>query len=150
MSVDLSVIMQDLEKNGLNLNPMFFWQYVMSGSLNRTPRIVVKGSISYELAERTKDLPVDLIIEDGPIMEGLTGVTYRERKKMLYKDWVEGWARTDFLVCDECKKDYWLQAGLCGVKVIFSDDDWKNEPIRVLTYAERVNNWEQTKSILTM
>lgn len=132
----------------LNLDPMYFWQFVMKGSEDRLPCVLIKGNIPEELTGVIKNHPyVSWIVEDGEEVPNLKNVLYRERKRQTDKGWLQGWSSIDYLVCDEEDNEYWMVAGLCGVKIIFEWD--KDLEIKVLSKVERIENWELTRSLLT-
>ena len=132
----------------LNLDPMYFWQFVMKGSEDRLPCILIKGNIPENLVEVIEhNSYVSWIVEDGEEVPSLKNVLYRERKRLTDKEWIKGWSSIDYLVCDEEDAEYWMIAGLCGTSVKFG---WNvNIDIKVLSKVERIENWEWARSVLT-
>ena len=132
----------------LNLDPMYFWQYVMKGSEDRLPCILIKGNVPENLVEVIKDNPyVNWIVEDGEEVPELKSVLYREQKRLTTKSWLKGWSSIDYIICDKNQPECWLVAGLCGVKVLF---EWDNDlKIKVQSKVERIENWEWSRNLLT-
>lgn len=132
----------------LNLDPMYFWQFVMKGSEDRLSCVLIKGNIPENLVEVIEHNPyVSWIVEDGEEVPSLKNVLYRERKRLTDKEWVKGWSSIDYLVCDEEDAEYWMVAGLCGTSVKFGWNE--NIDIKVLSKVERIENWEWARSVLT-
>jgi len=139
-----------------SLDPMYFWPLVMRWKNRVCPRIVIKGNSEEEFLEQISKHPeMDFVIEDSEslVAPRFNNLVYRWRNKMSYKSWVDEWARVDYLVCDENDKDYWMQAGLCGVKVFFSWEKFvealNRGEILVLSKIDRIDQWEMTKNLLT-
>ena len=137
---------QDLK----NLNPMFYWQFVMSKHLDRLPCVLIKGEPAEGVLEWIQSVkrPVDWIIEDGE-NTGLRNVVYRERNRLTEREWLKGLTTIDFLLCNEKEKIYWMTASLCGVSSFFSLEEIEKQEIRVLNNVERIENWEFAKNLLT-
>lgn len=142
--------MRKLEKSGWNLNPMFYWQYV-KGSSDRMPCILVKGEPTDKIKKLIADEKYSLvnwIVEDGTQTLDKRNVLYRERNRMTDKEWLRGLSNIDYLICDEEHYEYWMPIALCGVKILFNEDDTKPEA-RVRSYLERIESWEWAKNLLT-
>ena len=138
--------------SGLNLNPMFFWPQVKRWHEKSFPIVVFYKSVPNDLERWANENKLaEFILEDCEVSFNLQNVISRWRDKAEYKSWVESWAKVDYLVCDKSEEEYWLQAGLCGVKVIFDLSDFENllPTLPPLTKIERIENWENTKKLLT-
>lgn len=143
-------------QNWKSLNPMFFWPRVMKWNERACPRVVIKGNTEEEFLEQiAKHQEIDFVIEDSDsvIAPRLNNLVFRWSNKVSYKSWVDEWARVDYLICDENDKNYWVQAGLCGVKVFFRWEDFVKAldqgEILVLSKVDRIDQWESTKNLLT-
>lgn len=132
----------------LNLDPMYFWQFVMKGSEDRLPCILIKGNVPEDLVEVIKNNPyVSWIVEDGEEIPELKNVLFRDEKRLTEKERTRGWSSIDYIICDKNQPECWLVAGLCGVKVLFEWND--NTKIKVLSKVERIENWEWARNLLT-
>lgn len=144
------------ESQGLmSLNPMFFWQFVMPKSTHLIPKVVcVDYKISREkliaLANKYRD--VDFIIENkcatGESSVILNNVGYRWRDRMEYRHWLESWTGIDYVIAQKENLEDWIQPALCGVKILFSEDELP-EIIYPFDSVSRIENWEWAKEVLT-
>ena len=136
------------------LNPMFFWARVMKTWDKQCPEVVIKKACDDAILSIVKNNPnIDFVFEDVQEIPDtkIENVYFRRRDRMSYRQWVDSWERTDYLLCDEEDKNYWMQAGLCGVQVIYSLEELKQNlsEIHCLSKLERVENWEKYKKLLT-
>lgn len=150
---------QSLEKSGWNLNPMFYWQYVMNKSARVIPEV---RFIDYPLDEvelikiayENPGIHFTVETEDNPggVLVHQNNVKYVWRKLLNPQERLKALGLTDYVICRE-DDPLGLEAGLCGVEVKhyksiqgLSQDI---ENLKVLDSVERITNWEKTKSLLT-
>lgn len=138
-----------------NLNPMFYWQYVMPKSSHLIPKVVF---IDYEiepakliiLAKKYAD--VDFVIESQSVPSGevvaLNNVDYRWRDRIEYRHWLESWTSIDYVIAKKENLDSWIEPALCGVKILFSEDELP-ETINPFDSVSRIENWEWAREVLT-
>lgn len=146
--------MQSLDKSGLNLDPMFYWQWVMKNKSERiVPRVVFRGVPQDVAEELGLNLPnVDILVFDTvpngcfPIYDN---VKLYERNRFTEKQYLQQLSLADYFYSENEKEN--IEAGLCGVKVLETPDElWKNrEKLHVLTVHERIDCWEYWKNLLT-
>lgn len=144
---------QELKKNGYkDLNPMFFWQFVLNKHCSSVPTIAIyKPDLCnedfFEFVEKNQQY--DFVFDAFEYCDVPHNVLIRFLEKHEYKSWVRDWNRIDYLLCDEKEKRYWMSAGLCGVKVFHNVNDLLKSNIHKLSSVERIDNWENTKNLLT-
>ena len=143
--------MEQRYRNSKNLDPMFFWRFVMSKYSDRLPCVLIKGNPSPEVIDWMKRVkrPVNWIVEDGGEIPGMKNVLYRERNRYSDRDWLKSLSTTDYYIFDDENKDYWLPVALCGVKIIFDAKELSELEPEVLTTLDRIDNWERAKNLLT-
>lgn len=148
---------QGYEKNGLNLDPMFFWQYVMAKGQRVRPRVAfIDLKLEKEMVDNIADeLPyVDFIIEeesvDNKVKSSKENVLYRWRDRIEYKNWLKTWTTVDYGVGSK-ENVLSKQVALCGVKMFENVDDFLalGENIRVFNNVDRIENWESARKLLT-
>lgn len=148
--------MQKSEKNGLNLNPMYFWPHVMGYQNRACSKVVIRHCVSvFKICELAKEYTtVNFVLEDYSTSASTThpNILWRWTDRLTYEEWVRGWSTTDYLLCDEIDRNYWMQAQLCGVKIFFDLKTFEQElktGLKILSSVERINNWESAKNLLT-
>ena len=144
--------MEQKFQNWKNLNPMYYWQFVMKKKADRLPCVVIKGDPTVSvvrLIQQYQNYPIHWIIEDGQEISEIKNILYRDSSHLSYHEWVKNWSSVDFLICKESEKDYWMVALLCGVSVIFDDNIQDLPSIQVLSSVDRIENWEKAKNLLT-
>lgn len=143
---------QDLK----NLDPMFYWKYVMKKGNRSYPEVrfidfpINDGALA-KLAHNNPEVVFRVESEDPPggIPVFQSNVHFVWRKMMTPKQRLEALNNTDYVVCKK-NSVYGFEAGLCGVRVLHSLDALKNiDILRVLSSLERIENWEKTKELLT-
>ena len=149
--------MQGLEKSGsTNLNPMFWWKYVMMDKAHSVPSFCVIGRMSESLIELAKTYPEFIFyllqtdMDSGIPNYGNIVVRW---KYSLVEDKAKGewWSKIDYLLCSDKFEEDKLEAGLCGVKCLESGEDFVLKVVQgvPLTKVDRIENWEFTKNLLT-
>lgn len=144
---------QELKKTGYHdLNPMFFWHFVLNRHSSSIPIIVVYKSSLCDEALMTfirENQKYDFILDNFAHYDAPQNVLFRYLERYEYKTWVRDWNKIDYLLCEEKEKRYWMSAGLCGVNVFHNVKDLLRADIHKLSSLERIDNWEKTKNLLT-
>lgn len=137
-----------------NLDPMFFWKYVMPKSQHRIPKVVfLDFDIDNPEIEKicSKYPEVYFIIEEGEYSrkkDFLEIVNYRWRDRMEYWQWLESWKFTDYVIANKDDIELWIQPALCGVKILFDVEDL-GDTVTPIDTVGRIENWEWAKTLLT-
>lgn len=137
-----------------NLDPMYFWKYVMAKKREH-PCVVIYNYKPEKLLIWAKEHPrVNFIVESDKVPGGIDvfihNTVYRWMEGMSYDEWLRRWNWTDYVLCDENDKEYWIQAQLCGVTPLFRDKDLEKvlNDIQPLDSVQRIDNWEQARNYL--
>lgn len=148
---------QNLKKSGWNLNPMFYWKYVMNKTSKTVPEI---RFIDYPLDEvkliklayenPTLNFTVETEENPGGLLVSQNNVKYVWRKILNSEERLKALSNTDYAVCKN-DNPRGLEAGLCGIKLFTSFEELKENitKLKVLNSVERIENWENTKNRLT-
>ncbi len=146
--------MQSFEKNGQNLDPMFYWKWVIKNKTPKTiPLVVLEGLDELGIEELAALFPsIDFIAFDigsNIYFPKHNNLKIAERHRYTDYQYLDLLSRTDyFYTQDENSK---LEACLCGVRVFENKEKLLEELKRpmVLTTFGRIDNWEKTKNLLT-
>lgn len=147
---------QKLEKSGQNLNPMFYWKWVMKNKVPKAVPLVVLSSVSQTDAEvlSLNFNRIDYVFFDVPPNESMfvhENIKFAERARYTEKEYLDLLSRADYFYSPK-EKDR-IEAGLCGCKILHSVSELINfaedNNIKILGFVERITNWENTKNLLT-
>lgn len=144
---------QELEKNGLNPNPMFFWKYVMSRTHKTVPCVAVFGEWGEGLTHLMEQRPdisfrYEMFGKNDKVISARNVLAvFLDRTE--YHSWIQSRTTVDYLLCDKNEKNIWWQSQFCGVKCVFSLEELAKEleTAHTLTSVERIENWELAKGL---
>ena len=146
--------MEQKSQDWKNLDPMFFWKYVMPKTNHNIPKVVfLDFDIDNSEIEKicSKYPEVNFVIEKEEYSrkkDFLEIVNYRWRDRMEYWQWLDSWKFTDYVIANKDDIEGWIQPALCGVKILFDVEDL-GDTVAPIDAVRRIENWEWAKTLLT-
>ena len=146
--------MEQKSQDWKNLDPMFFWKYVMPKTSHNIPKVVfLDFDIDNSEIEKicSKYPEVNFVIEKEEYSrkkDFLEIVNYRWRDRMEYWQWLDSWKFTDYVIANKDDIELWIQPALCGVKILFGVEDL-GDTVAPIDAVGRIENWEWAKTLLT-
>ena len=138
-----------------NLDPMFFWKYVMPKSQHHIPKVVfvdykIENPELARLSNKHKnvDFVVETVGNPGGQEVFLQNVNYRWRDRTEYRQWLDSWKLTDYVIANKDDIELWIQPALCGVKILFDVEDL-GDIVTPIDTVGRIENWEWARTLLT-
>lgn len=146
--------MEQKSQDWKNLDPMFFWKYVMPKSQHSVPKVVfldfdIDNSEIEKICSKYPEVNFVIEKEEYSRKKGfLEIVNYRWRDRMEYWQWLDSWKFTDYVIVNKDDIELWIQPALCGVKILFDVEDL-GDTVTPIDTVGRIENWEWAKTLLT-